>query len=192
MLSLQTDGPAAADTQDEVVVRAFDDHLGDWEQAMRAVAPLLSKNYPGGGLWLGDRLHDVSEGRAFAHLAVCEARVCGIAVESPKAPGEVKLSTLWVASDVRGRRIGSRLLLRCLTRWQTAAVRKAWVTANDDVIDSISGLVLPVGFQVTAIERDRYGAGRDEWVLHWTPERHAAMNTQRQPLDWLPPGIRHC
>ncbi len=181
VLTSPTPSPASEVATPPVVLRDFDDQTGDWLRTMQAVAPLLGVAYPGGHSWLGRRLDDVADGKALAHLALLDGEVCGVAIESPKTPGDVKLSTLWVADSVRGYGFGRQLVGRCVSRWLTNGIQRSWVTANRDAVDSICRLVLPAGFLLTARERDRYGNGRDEWVLHWTPEQHYAALSSGSP-----------
>jgi GNAT superfamily N-acetyltransferase len=144
----------------------------DWLLVMSELAPLLATNYPQGDLWLSRRLDDVQDGRAAAHLALAGRQLAGIAIETPKRAGQLKLSTLWVAPGRRGHGLGGQLVDRCVDRWLSGGVPRAWVTVGAGARESVGALLTGHGFRETAMEPDRYGPGRHEWVLHWTPEQH--------------------
>jgi hypothetical protein len=57
----------------------------------------------------------------------------------------------------------------CLDRWRRELLKEVYVTASLSVVGALALLLVPRGFQYRAIERERYGAGRDEVVLAWTP-----------------------
>ncbi len=154
-------------------IRSFEgDH--DWLLVMSHLAPLLKEQYPGGDLWLSTRLDDAQRGDARAHLAVSADRLLAIAIESPKPQRQVKLSTLWVAPAARRQGLGRELVSRCTSRWLQSGSPRAWITVNSRARDQINTLVIPRGFRETSCQRDRYGPGRHEWVLHWTPDQHRA------------------
>ena len=156
----------------------------DWGSVVTALAELLRGSYPNGHLWLSRRLTDIEEGRARCHVATSAgAELVGVAIETPKGAGSVKLSTVWV--DVRYRRAGTgaQLLSACQDGWLAGAIGRAWVTANGDAVSAVSALVTPRGFRVAGCARDRYGPGRHEWVLVWTPEHHYA-DLRQQPKSY--------
>lgn len=142
----------------------------DWLLVMQHLAPLLARAYPGGAQWLSRRLDDVEEGRARAQLVEIRGHLSGVAIETPKPCNRIKLSTLWLAPALRGRGLGHELLHACTSRWRADGVPLAWITANSTAVQAVGALVTRHGFDLTACERDRYGAGRDEWVFQWTPE----------------------
>jgi ribosomal protein S18 acetylase RimI-like enzyme len=148
---------------------------------MRALAPVLANAYPGGDQWLSQRLDDIEDGRASARLIDAGSVLAAVAIETPKLPGQVKLSTLWVEPDLRGRGLGHELLRHCTARWAAAGICKAWITANPDAVNAVGALVVRHGFALTARERDRYGPGRDEWVFHWTSNR--SVSAGRTPPE---------
>lgn len=152
---------------------------GDWLRVMRALAPLLAQAYPNGEHWLARRLDDVEDELAFAHVLIAKDHLKGIAIESPKGPGRVKLSTLWVHPEARAQGLGRELLGRCTSRWMSANIQQAWITANMDAVSSIERLIRPSGFRLTCCERDRYGIGRHEWVFHWSPD---CLGVQGRPV----------
>lgn len=145
----------------------------DWQPVMQALAPTLAAHYPGGHQWLSRRLDDVVDGRAFAWIVGAPNREpAGVAIETPKGPGRLKLSTLWVAPALRGAGIGAALRDFCIGRWLETDVDSAWLTAGAATVADIGRLLLPAGFEFTCCLPDRYGPGRHEWVLHWRPDGH--------------------
>lgn len=153
------------------LLRPYQD--GEWLILMRQLAPVLARHYPRGGVWLGSRLDDVHAGRARATIAVAGTSHLGVVIETPKPEGQVKLSTVWVAPHARQQGIGRALLSGCVDRWLEAGIHRAWVTVCATAREPIGRLARPYGFRETTIARDRYGRGRHEWVLCWTPEDHA-------------------
>src|ERR1700723_3174847 len=163
-------------------IRSYED---DWLSIMQVLAPVLRRYYPSGDHWLSGRLDDVAEDTARAYLAFVGPSLSGVAIETPKAEGQVKLSTLWVASESRNTGIGSGLLERCIQYWLSAGTPRSWITVGAASRRAVTGLVEAHGFRETAVELDRYGPCRHEWVLHWTPESHRAARTTTP----LPPDL---
>ncbi len=152
-------------------IRPYED---EWLSVMKALAPILRRNYPSGDQWLSRRLDDVQAGGARAYLAFVETSLRGVAIETPKPKGQVKLSTLWVAPEDRNVGVGGALLDCCVQNWLQAGTPRSWVTVGATARDSLTRLLIPRGFRETAVEFQRYGPDRHEWVLHWTPEHHHA------------------
>lgn len=171
------------------MIRAYaGDH--DWLVVMRELAPLLGKNYPGGDLWLARRLDDVQAELARAQLAFQDNQLVGIAIESPKPEGQIKLSTLWVHPRARSRCLGELLLAHCVERWLEAGTPCAWITVGAFARVEVSRLVCRFGFRQTSMEPDRYGPGRDEWVLRWRPAWALTDAPARpQAQDVTPAGL---
>lgn len=149
---------------------------------MRDLAPILRAYYPRGDLWLGSRLDDVQDGRARAHLALVDHKLAGVAIETPKCEGQIKLSTLWVAPSVRQCGLGTALLHGCTRNWLMAGTPRAWLTVGAAARRGLTALLSTHGFRQTAFEPHRYGPGRHEWVLHWTPELHLEQAPSQRPV----------
>jgi len=156
----------------------------DWLLIMQHLAPLLASSYPGGAQWLSRRLDDIGEGRARAQLVEVSGQLRGVAIETPKASNQIKLSTLWLAPSLRGCGFGHELLQACTSRWRADGVPLAWITASSTALKAVGGLVTQHGFDLTACERDRYGIGRDEWVFQWTPDRGTSPVGPRARHGW--------
>ncbi len=127
----------------------------------------IEELYPGGRKWLDGRLWDVEAGRAECTLAWLGRSPVAVAIQTPKASGQIKLSTFLVAPGFRGRRIGHALLGWLTDRWQMSDVRQAYVTAPAEHSDAVVGLFASFGFRQIAFCPARYGPGRDELVLSW-------------------------
>jgi GNAT superfamily N-acetyltransferase len=160
-------------------------YQADWLMIMRELAPILRAHYPYGDLWLSRRLDDVQDGRARAHLALQGTLLVGIAIETPKLEGQVKLSTLWVAPELRRHGVGKALLDRCTKRWLKHGTHRAWVTVGESANRELTALVSTHGFRQTTVEPHRYGPGHHEWIHHWTPEQHRiAVGSPRSSGSW--------
>lgn len=137
---------------------------------MARLAPILANAYPGGAAWLENRLLDVGSGDARARVVIADGALGGIAIETPKVDGQMKLSTVWLAPELRNKGMGSELLGACIADWRAEGISRAWITSCATTLPAIEALVAQHGFTFTAREVDRYGAGRDEWVFHWLPD----------------------
>jgi hypothetical protein len=165
-------------------------YQNDWLTIMRELAPVLRAHYPQGDLWLSRRLDDVQDGRARAQVALLDRQLAGIAIETPKCGGQVKLSTLWVAPQVRQCGLGTALLHCCTHHWLTAGTPCAWITVGAVARRELTALIGTHGFRQTTVERHRYGTGRHEWILHWTPEQHrVAVGSPTSSGSWRAPNV---
>jgi len=136
------------------------------------VADALERLYPTGGEWLDRKLrdHDIDRGSVRCTLAEVGSTLLGLTIETVKGLGRTKLSTIWVNESVRGRGIGTKLIDSCLANWRRELLKETYVTASLQVVEVVALLLVPAGFHFRALEPDRYGAGRDEVVLVWTPD----------------------
>jgi hypothetical protein len=134
------------------------------------LAPDLEKLYPGGSSWLCGRLDDIEAGRARAMVVARPGALYGVAIETPKEPGRVKLSTLWVVAGQRRLGVGSSLLRRCRRGWLAAEVERVDVTCATVVGPALAPLLHASGFSLERVDRDRYGEGRHEMVYSWFAE----------------------
>lgn len=174
LLSLQTPLPTPAGP-----LRPYEDR--DRAVVLRSLAATLEAAYPGGGEWLEARLTDVSNGLAACSVVRQRSHLLGLTIQTPKGTRRVKLSTIWVAPSVRHRGVGARLIDGCEQRWRALELDSVDVTVRSSAASSIGRLLLPRGFEVAALERDRYGVGRDEYVLSRKPSAAAAP----VPREWI-------
>jgi ribosomal protein S18 acetylase RimI-like enzyme len=139
---------------------------------VKQVAEVLERLYPTGGEWLDRKLraHESDPSNVRCTLAEVGSTLLGLTIETVKGLGRTKLSTIWVNEAVRRRGIGTRLIDSCLANWRRELLRETYVTASIQVVEVVALLLVPAGFHLRALEPDRYGDGRDEVVLAWTPQ----------------------
>lgn len=137
---------------------------------LRSVGPVVDGLYPQGRRLFEARLGDVVEGRARCTVAVKRGSVVAVAVESPKGARRLKLSTLWVHPLYRRRGVGTALLGGVVADWLERDLERVHLTVCLNEYDGILGLLHNFGFHHLTVERNRYGDGRDEAVLIWTPD----------------------
>jgi ribosomal protein S18 acetylase RimI-like enzyme len=118
-------------------------------------------------------------------LAVAGGTLLGLTIDTMKRLGRRKLSTIWVHEAARAKGIGTALIESCLTRWRYERLKEVCVTASLQVVGVLALLLVPKGFQYRTLERSRYGAGRDEVVLTWTPASHEASGDRGWVDDQL-------
>lgn len=141
----------------------------DRDAVLQSLAQPLSQQYPGGASWLRSRLRDVDAGAARCHVHIDGDALVGVAIETPKGPQRLKLSTLWVAPDARERGFGSALARHCVAGWRREGIERVHITASEEALPGVAAILEPLGFRPAAVETDRYGPGRHETVLVWTP-----------------------
>lgn len=130
----------------------------------------LPSIYPKGYSWLDNRLDDVLSGAARCTLAVTPWDVAGVTIETPKGARRLKLSTIYVNPRFRGLGIGASLLRHCKSQWEREELTGVHVTADTRRLDALLPLLTNHGFSVTAIDKERYGPGRDEMIFNWEPK----------------------
>lgn len=135
-------------------------------QSLLAVLPHL---YPAGDTWLDRRLDDVLAGRARCTLVEVDNVVAGVAIETPKAFDRIKLSTFLIAEEYRNAGVGGSLIRFLHGRWVHDAVGQVHVTVAEHHHDQVRRAFAPVGFLTVAHEVDRYGPGRNEYVMTCLP-----------------------
>jgi GNAT superfamily N-acetyltransferase len=128
-------------------------------------APLAM--YPSGRDWLRRRLGDVLAARARCTVAVRPSAIVGAVIETPKGPGVVKVSTLFVHPNARGCGVGKQLLSRCVWRWQHEGIQQAHITVPSHRVNEMRRILFGQRFAFLTVESDRYGPGRDEHVYVW-------------------------
>lgn len=131
-----------------------------------SVLPVL---YPGGADWLDNRLMDALEGRARCTVADLDGEIAAVAIETPKAGNRLKLSTILVTPTFRGQGIGTRLAGQLAAGWEREKISEVYVTVAHTEHDRLSALLYPIGFTTVALEWDRYGTGRHEYILSALP-----------------------
>ena len=94
----------------------------------------------------------------------------GAAIQSPKGQGRLKLSTLWIAPEYRGRGAGGLLLDKLVAQWRRAELLEVWVTTDLFHHHDLWPTIRRVGFESTTVVRAKYGPERDEVVYRWTPD----------------------
>jgi ribosomal protein S18 acetylase RimI-like enzyme len=139
-----------------------------------AALRFLPRLYPKGNEWLDRRLGDVESRRAHCWVVHVNSRIAAVAIETPKQPRRTKLSTFWVAPCFRRIGIGRSLLCFQIARWLRDEQREVTVTVDTGRLPGFAPLFAAHGFDVRVTERSRYGDGRDEAVLVWTPDTLAA------------------
>lgn len=135
-------------------------------QSLLAVLPDL---YPQGRIWLDRRLDDVLGGRARCTLIEVDNVVAGVAIETPKAFDRLKLSTFLIADEYRNAGVGGCLIRFLHGRWVRDSVGQVHVTVAEHRHDQVRRAFAPVGFLTVAHEVDRYGPGRNEYVMTCLP-----------------------
>jgi len=149
---------------------------------LRALTPVVDSLYPRGSQLLAARLDDAVHGKARCTVAIANASVAALAVESPKGSRQLKLSTLWVAPHYRCCGLGTALIKRLRNRWLLTDVERVHLTACTTCVCELLALLERFGFRHQAVELNRYGEGRDEAVLIWRPEY--CEPEAHSHLDW--------
>lgn len=125
--------------------------------------------------WLRRRLREISDGWGTCTLAVIDGAVAGISIETPKAEGKVKLSTLFVNERYRRRGVGTALVARCTQAWAQQSIPSAYVTVATAVEPRLGPILTSFGFLRSAIVKNRYGRDRHEAIYDWEPRMKAAL-----------------
>lgn len=134
----------------------------------RDVAKLLEPAvtlYPNGMSWLHHRLRQVLDGDAYCIVAVHNDVICAASILTPKGSKIAKLSTIYVDSESRGLKVGSRLTDWTLSLSDRLGYQELYVTVAHHIAVPVVALLMRKGFSQTAFELDRYGLGRHELVL---------------------------
>lgn len=150
-------------------------HSNDVGQAVRLLRPTLDHLYPRGALLFERRLDEVLCGRASSTVVCIKGFVVGIATEVPKGARRVKISTLWIHPHLRRKRLGFVLAGFLVQRWMYTTVDSVHITVATGRLAALHGLLGTFGFRAVALEKDRYGVGRDEAILLWTPAWAASL-----------------
>ena len=148
------------------------------------VGDVIERLYPGGVEWLDRKLHTQARDPTSVRCTLAEAgsTLLGLTIETVKGMGLTKLSTIWVNDSVRGRGIGTKLIDACVANWMRERRSETYVTVSLQLVEVVARLLVPAGFFLRAVEPNRYGRGRDEVILTWTPES-AARSADRGWID---------
>jgi GNAT superfamily N-acetyltransferase len=150
---------------------------------MPQIGPLVSSLYPQGSERLLRRLEDGVDGYATVHVACgSSGRPIALAAEVGKGEGAVKLSTFWVSPFRRRQGVGTALLHSITDRWIQLGIERTYVTVRLARSADLELLFEPAGFSRLGTAWDRYGEGRHELVLGWTPRANTAGRGQLRPL----------
>lgn len=128
---------------------------------------ILPSLYPKGETWLDHRLDAVIQGKARCNLVTMGNVLVGVTVETPKGKRRLKLSTILVHPFFRGKGIGNLLLDNCRNYWMHSKVDQVYVTVASHIAPNLSSLLHSFDFKANAVEKERYGEGRDEVVFLW-------------------------
>lgn len=128
----------------------------------------LPRDYPKGDEWLSRRLGEVLEGGAHCTVADLGGRLVGVTLLTRKNHA-TKLSTIFVAHDLRGRGLGSALLDDAIVQARTGeatceGIAELYVTVAHHKWSLLAPLLTSRGFVVAATELNRYGRGRHEVI----------------------------
>lgn len=124
--------------------------------------------YPDAREWLDQRLEDSLTGRASCVVVVDRtAHPVAVMIQTPKGRLRTKLSTIFVHPYFRGRGVGSFLLDQAICGWVKTDVSRVDLTVDVGTSAKLLPLLVQRGFAQVAIERERYGANRNEMVLSW-------------------------
>jgi len=127
----------------------------------------LSRNYPGAAAWLDHRLQEVINGGSRAPqcwIAGDDASPAGVLILTPKKLA-LKLSTLYVAEQFRGRGLGTQLMDRAIDSSRSLGFDEIYVTVAEHSVSLLRPLLYSKGFICSAIEQNRYGLGRHEAIF---------------------------
>lgn len=127
----------------------------------------LTDMYPDADRWLARRLTDADAGDAIVTCADFDNRIRGVLIETFKPAGTMKLSTIYVAPEVRRLHVASSLVYAAQERWKLLGVRSAHITVPATERSGLMPFLMRRSFLPVDVEPDRYGQGRDEVVFRW-------------------------
>jgi ribosomal protein S18 acetylase RimI-like enzyme len=142
-------------------------------KVLRDVGGTVDALYPLGLRLFEARLKEAVEGRAHCTLAIRHGRLVGLAAQTSKGDRRAKISTLWVHPLYRRHGVGSALVSHVCDGWLRSELDRVHITVSSEGYAGVFGLLANFGFEHLTVERDRYGEGRDEAVLVWTPDQVA-------------------
>lgn len=143
----------------------------EWSLSVEKSLAFLPDLYPGGDRWLKKRLVDINEERARCLLAVTPTKLLGVAIQTPKQFGVVKLSTFYIERGHRAKGVGATMLTVLTAAWRSENVRKAYVTVASTKVAELEPLLRRFGFECVKVHNGRYGISRDEFIYEWIQRR---------------------
>ena len=150
----------------------------DDENAVFRLLSFLPSLYPNGHEWLRKRLGDVLNGTATCILAKYDSHLVGITIEKPKSQKRLKLCTIFVMPAFRQLGVGMVLLSERQLSWKLSGYDEVYVTGAMELKHTLSPFFGRFGFNLVAIEKNRYGKRRDEIVFSW---RNRQVKDVEQP-----------
>jgi GNAT superfamily N-acetyltransferase len=125
--------------------------------------------YPDALAWLSRRLLDVSGGRASCTVVEARGRLAAVAIETPKKPSLLKLSTFYVHGEFREQGIGTALIKHLISGWVRDGVAHAYITM-DSTLEGLRRFFARFGFREILSQPHRYRHGSVEVVLVWSSQ----------------------
>ncbi|WP_141208603.1 hypothetical protein [Streptomyces griseorubiginosus] len=132
---------------------------------MRELLRDLPNLYPHGDKWLDRTFGEIPQGKARLTVVELGTDIVAVSIEKPKDHGRMKLSTLYVRSDVRNMRVGTSFFRWLDARWRSENRKEVYMTVASEGAYELERLVKVFGFTCVAVQEDRYGLGRDEVVF---------------------------
>jgi ribosomal protein S18 acetylase RimI-like enzyme len=126
-----------------------------------AIVPLL---YPDGRIWLERALHHVESQKAFCTLAFSRESLGGVILDIDKGHRKRKIATFFVSKKFSDSGIGSSLFSHCKSRWLKTGIDHLHLTVAHERRSTIEPFLFRRGFQLVAIQPERYGPNRHEFV----------------------------
>lgn len=136
---------------------------------VKGLLAVLPELYPNGGAWLKRRLDDALAGTARCTLVEIDDALAGVAIETPKGFGGLKLSTFLIGEEFRNCGVGGTFIRTLHDRWIHERVQQVHVTVAEQHHDNVQRAFAPVGFLTVAHEPGRYGPERSEYVMTCLP-----------------------
>lgn len=130
---------------------------------VKALLRELPLDYPGAARWLDRRLADALSGVAECWTIVDGVEVVGVTILTPKSRA-LKLSTIYVREESRGRGLGAMLIGQAIESARLLERDEIYVTVAEHKLDLLKPLLQSHGFTHTAVEENRYGPNRNEFV----------------------------
>jgi GNAT superfamily N-acetyltransferase len=142
-------------------------YQGSDRSAVTSLLAILPSLYPKGDEWLDRRLGEVLRGKARCTVAVINTQPIGVAIETPKGQGKLKLSTIFVHRRYRGLGVGNCLMYRCYETWLRDNLSQVHLTSDVRIAHALLPLLKRFRFESEAVEYSRYGSDRDEQIHVW-------------------------
>jgi GNAT superfamily N-acetyltransferase len=142
----------------------------------------LPEVYPSGHVWLDNRLDEISKGVGTCLVISTRCGIGGIAIQTPKGSRRVKLSTFYLHPSLRGRGLGTQLLLECISGWKRSNVSESIVTVSSERLEMLSPLFYQHGFSEISRVKEKYRIGTDEVILRWRADEPVCFDVCTPPV----------